>query len=137
MIDKEITRRLVEEQISQLNRENRNLIEKNGWKIEIKDTTVYVKMRSTKDGEEYLLRIQCEGYPEKNLFMQFVDPASRIPKSNAWPLDRPVGNRQVFLPDRMIICLYPKSGSVWAIPEIIQRIQFYLNYDGYIGRHSS
>ena len=137
MIDKEITRRCIEEQISQLEREGRDLIEKHGWNIEVKDTTVYVKMRSIKDKEEYLLRIQCEGYPEKNLFIQFVDPSSRIPKSSAWPVDQPVGDRPVFLPDRMIICLVPKSGSVYAIPEVIQKIQFYLNYDGYIGRARS
>lgn len=137
MIDKEITRRIVEEQISQLKRESRDLIERHGWRIEVEDTTVFVKMRSSKDGEEYLLRIQCDGYPEKDLFIQFVDHSSRIPKSSVWPVDRPVGDRRVFLPDRMIICLVPKSGSVLAIPEIIQRIQFYLNYDGYIGRHSS
>jgi hypothetical protein len=135
MIDKEITRRIIDEQISQLSRGG--LVAKHGWSIEVKDTTVYVKMRSGKDGEEYLLRIECDGYPEKEPLTQFVDFSSRVPKPDVWPVDKPVGDKPFFLPSRMIVCVVPSCGSVLSVPEIIQKVQFYLDYEGYLGRVSS
>jgi hypothetical protein len=135
MIDKTVTLQIIDEQIKQLQTEGKALIEKFGWNIEVKDMTVYVNMKSNKDNEQYLLRIQCEGYPEKDLTIQFVDETSRVPKSRAWPVDEPEGDKKVFLPERMIICLTPRKGDLWAIPEIIQRIQYYLDYSGYKGRY--
>jgi hypothetical protein len=136
LIDKEIRRLIVEEQMGKFQKDDAGLIKANEWTIEIEDTTVFVKMRSHKDGERYLLRITTTGYPFWTLHIDFVDFSTRTSEARAWPVDKPEGWVPVFRVDRRFVCLVPKAGSVWSIPEIILRIQYYLDYDGYVGRYS-
>ena len=137
MIDKAVTREIIKEQNNQLKREGKNLIERYGWKIEVRDTAVYVNIRSIKDDEEYMLRIQCNNYPEKRPTIEFVDPSSRKPKLSAWPIIRPKAGRPAIQTDRMFICFGPSSSLpyTYTIGEIIYQIQSYLNSEGYKGRH--
>ncbi len=116
-------------------KDNADLIQSNDWIIEVKDTTVFVKMKSHKDGEEYLLRITTTGYPFWSPHIDFIDFSTKTSVARAWPVDRPKGWIPVFRVDRGFVCLVPKAGPIWSIPEIILRIQYYLDYDGYIGRY--
>ncbi len=116
-------------------KKNADLTQEN-WMIErSQNTTVNEKMKSHKDNEEYLLRIETNGYPFWTPHIEFVDLLSRSSVASAWPVDAPVGWIPVFRVDRRFVCLVPKAGAVWSIPEIILRIQYYLDYDGYIGRY--
>lgn len=121
--------------MSKFQKESANSIKSNEWTIKVEDTTVFVEMKSHKDGEKYLLRISTTEYPYWSPHIDFIDFTTKRSDARAWPVDKPVGWIPVFRVDRRFVCLVPKVGPVWSIPEIIIRIQHYLDYDGYVGRY--
>lgn len=127
MLDRGVARTIIEEQVKAI---NPVLKERYGWEIEIRDLSVFVEMRSFKDDEKYMVRIQCDNYP--NVVIQFVNPSTRNPEPNAWPIDQPSEGPSVFGDMNFTFCR-PGPGQ-WTIGEMIHRIQFYLNYEGYKGR---
>jgi len=132
-MDREISKRIILEQVAQI---NPVLKQRYGWEIEVDEMTVYVRLKSSKDSESYMLRIQCDDYPEKNPVMQFVNPETRNSEPKAWPVDQPTEGSPVFRQD-MTICLAPPPPAKWeTLGERIHRMQFYLDYEGYKGRRS-
>lgn len=126
-MDRDVIKTIIEEQVKAI---NPLLREKYGWQIEISDLSVFAKMKSFKDNEEYTVRIQCDNYP--NVTIHFVNPSTRNPEPTAWPIDQPSEGPSVFGDMNFTFCR-PGPGQ-WTIGEMIHRIQFYLNYEGYKGR---
>lgn len=93
---------------------------------------MFVRMRSFKDNEEYMVCIQCDNYP--NIVIQFVNPSTKKPEPTAWPIDQPSEGTSVFGDMNFTFCK-PGPGQ-WTIGEMIHRLQFYLNYEGYKGRRN-
>lgn len=122
-----MVRTIIEEQVKVI---NPILLERYGWRIEIEDLNVFVRMRSFKDNAEYMVRIRCDNYP--NIVIQFVNPSTRNPEPTAWPIDQPSEGPSVFSDMNFTFCK-PGPGK-WTIGEMIHRLQFYLNYEGYRGR---
>ena len=131
MIDRSLTVEILREQVKQI--EDRS--KKYGWEIEVKDTTVYVKLKSSRDNEIYMLRMKCENYPEKIPRVEFVDSSYRVPKLRAWPIMRPKAGKPIIQTDRMFICFAPGSGPPCTVGEIVQLIQNSIDSDDYRGRH--
>lgn len=128
-MDRNVAKAIIEEQIKAI---NPILLERYGWRIEIENLNVFVRMKSFKDDEEYMVHIQCDNYP--NIVILFVNPSTKNPEPIAWPIDQPSEGKSVFGDMNFTFCR-PGPGQ-WTIGEMIHRLQFYLNYEGYRGRRN-
>ena len=122
------TQQIIEEHLREM---NPSLIQRYSWKITVESIDVYASMKSFKDGEEYTLRMHCEGYPNQNPQVGFINPQTKALEPTACPLISQSEGIPNIGPGN--ICIRPQSGT-WTIGEIIHRFQCYLNSETYGGR---
>lgn len=56
--------------------------------VERTGTTVFVGFIRPRDGQEFMLRLRCEGWPARPPAVDFVNPATRVDEGlQSWPND--------------------------------------------------
>src|SRR6266404_1545604 len=77
-----------------------------GWRVErdIENTDVVRLTLPARDGELYILRCVCDGYPEEAPSVKFQSSEDSVSVMSAWPAGNTAFHQVVHLPPHCFLC---------------------------------
>ena len=106
---------------------------RHGAKLSNREQAVFLETRNAK-GHKMVARIDCSGYPDKPLDVEFLDPLGPIGPSveasnqcNHWPMNAPVMNSG----KKLALCLagirsymnwHPDPGYILSLPDLVSTL---------------
>jgi len=77
-----------------------------GWQVERDDLAADVVRLtlSARDGEVYLVRFVCSGYPDSAPRVAFINSKGAVSDRTAWPAGNPAFHEVVKLPNESFLC---------------------------------